>query len=120
MRKSYGEVVAEAKRDLVLTQPDELKGRLDAGEQVVLIDVREPEEWAQGTIPGAHTVPRGVLEGAVDAQVPRDATVVLYCAAGNRSALAGRSLKEMGFARVENLEGGFAGWQAAGLPVQRG
>lgn len=85
----------------------------------VVIDVREPDEWARGIIPGAHPVARGVLEPSVDGKVPLDATVVLYCAVGGRSALAGRSLQEMGFSAVENLEGGFDAWARAGLPVAR-
>jgi rhodanese-related sulfurtransferase len=119
MTKSYPELVAEAKAGLRAVSPAELKSRLDGGESLVLIDVREPNEWAQGVIPGAHPVPRGVLEPQVDGKVPYDATVVLYCAAGGRSALAGRSLQEMGFSGVENLEGGFDAWARAGLPVER-
>lgn len=118
MAKSYAELVAEAKTQVVCTQPEDLKARLDAGEQPVIIDVREPHEWEQGTLPGAQTVPRGVLELQVDAQVPRDAAVVVYCAAGGRSALAAKSLKEMGFEKVESLEGGFSGWSQAGYRVQ--
>ena len=118
MAKSYAQLVEEAKREVGLTQPEELKARLDAGEEVVLIDVREPQEWAQGVLPGAHTVPRGVLEGTVDTQVPRDAAVVLYCASGGRSALAARNLKDMGFEKVESLEGGFGGWSQAGYAVE--
>ncbi len=119
MAKSYPELVAQAKAELRSVSPVELKSRLDGGENVVVIDVREPNEWAQGLIPGAHPVPRGVLEPQLDGRLPHDATVVLYCAAGGRSALAGRSLKEMGFSAVENLEGGFDAWARAGLPVER-
>lgn len=109
--------MAEAKAELRAVSPDELKARLDGGENMVVIDVREPDEWARGLIPGAHPVARGVLELQVDGRLPRDATVVLYCAGGGRSALAGRSLQEMGFSAVENLEGGFDAWVRAGLPV---
>jgi rhodanese-related sulfurtransferase len=119
MAKSYPQLVAEALTVIPSVRPPELKARLDAGEQVVVIDVREPNEWAGGMIPGAHPIPRGVLEPQVDGRLPRDATVVLYCAAGGRSALAARSLHEMGFSRVENLEGGFGAWSSSGLPVER-
>jgi rhodanese-related sulfurtransferase len=117
--KSYAQLVAEAKVGLPAVHPAELKARLDSGEQLVVIDVREPNEWARGVIPGANPVPRGVLEGTVDGRLPLDATVVLYCAAGGRSALAARSLREMGFGKVENLEGGFDAWAGAGLPVEQ-
>jgi rhodanese-related sulfurtransferase len=119
MSKSYAQLVAEAKVGLPAVHPDELKKRLDGGEELVVIDVREPNEWAAGVIPGAHPVPRGVLEGTVDGRIPLDATVVLYCAVGGRSALAARSLEQMGFSKVENLEGGFQAWAGAGLPVER-
>jgi len=116
--KSYHQLVDEARSGVTCTEPEQLKARLDAGEEIVLIDVREPSEWRAGTLPGAHPVPRGVLEGQVDARIPRTATIVLYCAAGARSALAAKSLKEMGFARVEHLEGGFSGWAGAGGAVE--
>ncbi len=119
MPKSYRDLVAEARAAVTTTTPDQVKSRLDAGEELVVIDVREPDEWQQGTVPGAHTVPRGVLEGQVDAQVPRDATVVLYCGGGGRSALAARNLKEMGFDKVESMDGGFKAWADAGFPVDR-
>ena len=117
MGKSYRDLVVEAKAGLRAVQPDELKARLDSGENMVVIDVREPDEWARGLIPGAHPVARGVLELQVDGRLPLDATVVLYCAGGGRSALAGKSLQAMGFSAVENLEGGFDAWARAGLPV---
>lgn len=119
MAKSYAQIVAEAKAVVPAVEPVHLRERLDSGEPVVVIDVREPNEWAGGMIPGAHPVPRGVLEGTIDGRLPLDATLVLYCAAGNRSALAARSLADMGFSRVENLEGGFDAWAGAGLPVER-
>lgn len=119
MVKSFSDLVAEANAVVPGVSPVDLKARLDTGEQLVVVDVREPQEWQGGVIPGAHPVPRGVLEMQVDRQVPRDATVVLYCAGGGRSALAARSLQEMGFSKVENLLGGFDAWAGSGLPVQR-
>lgn len=118
MPKSYDQIVSEAKAEVTCTPPQELKARLESGEKPLIIDVREPAEWSQGTLPGAHRVPRGILERQIDTQVPRDATVVVYCAAGGRSALAAKSLKEMGFERVESLEGGFGAWAQAGYPVE--
>jgi rhodanese-related sulfurtransferase len=119
MPKSYAQLVSEAKAVVPAVEPAELRSRLDTGEPLVVIDVREPDEWARGMIPGAHPVPRGVLEGTLDGRLPLDAGVVLYCAVGARSALAARSLQDMGFSRVENLEGGFDAWAKAGLPVER-
>jgi rhodanese-related sulfurtransferase len=117
--KSYAQLVAEALREIPSVRPTDLQARIGAGETLVIIDVREPNEWAGGMIPGAHPVPRGVLEGQIDGRLPLDSAVVLYCAGGGRSALAAKSMAEMGYTRVENLEGGFQGWAGAGLPVER-
>ena len=118
MAKSYADLVREAKERLILTEAEALKARMDTGEEPILIDVREPQEWEGGIIPGAHRLPRGVLEGQIESQIPRDATVILYCGGGGRSALAAASLLEMGYSKVENLEGGFTGWAQKGLPVE--
>ena len=117
--KSYQQLVDEALQTVPEVAPADLQSRLSGGEQIVVIDVREPEEFARGKIPGAHTIPRGVLEMQVDGRLPREATVVLYCGVGGRSALAARSLVDMGYERVENLQGGWSAWTNAGLPVEQ-
>ena len=86
----------------------------------LLIDAREPGEWANGHIPGATLVPRGVLEGKIEELAPDvEQPVVLYCASGGRSALAAESLQRMGYRNVMSVSGGFNAWQEAGLPVER-
>jgi molybdopterin/thiamine biosynthesis adenylyltransferase/rhodanese-related sulfurtransferase len=81
-----------------------------------LIDVREPDEHAQGIIPGAVHIPRGFLELRIERSVPdRETPVVVYCASGTRSVLAARSLGELGYSNVRSLAGGFTGWKRAGL-----
>jgi len=110
--KSFQQIVIEALRNIPEVGPAALRSRLEGGEQIVVI------EFGKGKIPGAYTIPRGVLEMQVDGRLPREATVVLYCGAGARSALACKSLAEMGYAKVENLEGGFNGWVRSGLPVE--
>jgi rhodanese-related sulfurtransferase len=117
--KSYQQIVMEALRTVPEVAPADLQSRLSAGEQIVVIDVREPEEFARGKIPGAYTIPRGVLEMQVDGRLPREATVVLYCGVGGRSALAAKSLAEMGYGKVENLQGGWSAWTNSGLPVEQ-
>jgi rhodanese-related sulfurtransferase len=117
--KSYQQIVMEALQTVPEVAPADLQSRLSGGEQIVLIDVREPEEFARGKIPGAHTIPRGVLEMQVDGRLPREATVVVYCGAGGRSALAAKSLAEMGYDKVENLQGGWSAWTNSGLPVEQ-
>jgi molybdopterin/thiamine biosynthesis adenylyltransferase/rhodanese-related sulfurtransferase len=88
----------------------------DTGARPALIDVREPDEHAQGMIPGTLHIPRGFLELRIERNVPdREMPVVLYCASGTRSVLAARSLAELGYTRVSSLAGGFTGWKRAGL-----
>ena len=117
--KSYQQIVDEALQVVPEVAPADLQSRLSGGEQIVVIDVREPEEFARGKIPGAHTIPRGVLEMQVDGRLPREVAVVLYCGAGGRSALAAKSLVDMGYDKVENLRGGWSAWTNSGLPVER-
>jgi sulfur-carrier protein adenylyltransferase/sulfurtransferase len=118
--KSYQQIVDEALKTVPEVAPAELQSRLTGGEQIVVIDVREPEEFARGKIPGAYTIPRGVLEMQVDGRLPLESTVVLYCGAGGRSALAAKSLADMGYEKVENLQGGWGAWVNSGLPVEQG
>ena len=118
-QKSYQQIVDEALQTVPEVSPADLQSRLSGGEQIVVIDVREPEEFARGKIPGAYTIPRGVLEMQVDGRLPRESTVVLYCGAGGRSALAAKSLADMGYEKVENLQGGWGAWMQSGLPVEQ-
>jgi molybdopterin/thiamine biosynthesis adenylyltransferase/rhodanese-related sulfurtransferase len=84
----------------------------------VWIDVRELDEWQEGHIPGARHVPRGFLESRIETTVPdKSAEVVIYCAAGNRSAFAAKTLSELGYQRVHSLRGGFTDWKRNGLDI---
>jgi molybdopterin/thiamine biosynthesis adenylyltransferase/rhodanese-related sulfurtransferase len=100
----------------------ERKGRPGDGNGAgpVLIDVREKDEWMEGFIPGAQWIPRGFLELRIEDKIPeKSAAVVLYCAGGTRSALAARSLEELGYSNVSSLAGGFSAWKRAGLDFDR-
>jgi rhodanese-related sulfurtransferase len=120
MAKSYADFVREARAVIREVDCDAVRREQDAGGEVVFLDVREGEEVRRGTIPGAVHVPRGVLEGHVEDWISdRDAAIVVFCASGNRSALAARTLGEMGFTNVRNLEGGISAWARAGHPVGR-
>jgi molybdopterin/thiamine biosynthesis adenylyltransferase/rhodanese-related sulfurtransferase len=93
-----------------------LHAALHDGQRPALIDVREPDEHAQGMIPGTLHIPRGFLELRIERSVPdRSTPVVIYCASGTRSVLAARSLGELGYTNVSSLAGGFTGWKRAGL-----
>ncbi|MFT3691926.1 MAG: molybdopterin-synthase adenylyltransferase MoeB [Kofleriaceae bacterium] len=88
-----------------------------ASPQPVIIDCREADEYAQGALPDAVWIPRGFLESKIEKQVlDRAAPIVIYCAGGNRSLFATRSLQELGYTNVKSLIGGFGGWKKAGLP----
>ena len=86
----------------------------------VLIDVREPDEFRQGHLPGAVNMPRGLLEFQMSGQpamAPRDLAIVLYCKTSGRAALAARAMHDMGYLQVQSIAGGFDAWVAAGKPV---
>src|SRR5947199_9095326 len=105
MAKTYKQIMDEARQAVPELSPDEVKARL-AGEKPILLDVREREEFRQGYIPGAISVPRGFLEMRVEETVPdKDRSVVAYCGSGTRSLLAGRILKELGYNNVVSMRG---------------
>ncbi len=92
--------------------------RRDGQNEVVLIDVREKNEWDEGYIPGATHVAKGYLEQRIEEVVPdKSQKVLLYCAGGVRSMYAGLTLKQMGYEDVVSLAGGFGQWKNSGLPV---
>ena len=111
MMPEFTQLVNEAKKEVQEIGPAELKQMQQSGEDFVLIDVRESEEVARGVIPGAIAIPRGVLEVRIDqVTTDKEKKMVLYCAGGNRSALAGWMLKKMGFKNIISLAGGYGGW----------
>jgi len=117
MPKSGKDLVDDAKARIREIDVAAAKAAHDAGDTVFL-DVREPNEWNLGHVPGAVHVPRGQLEGKVEGVVGRDKRVVVYCAGGSRSALAADTLQQMGYDRVESLEGGFRGWAEGGGEIE--
>jgi rhodanese-related sulfurtransferase len=116
--KTAADLVAEAKQRIREVTPDEVRAMRARGEDHVLLDVREPDEVAMGRVPGAMAIARGVLESAVEARVPRERPVVVYCASGNRSALAADTLRQMGYAEVASMRGGIRGWSDAGGEIE--
>jgi rhodanese-related sulfurtransferase len=115
--KTGQQLIAEAKARINEVTPREVMDAQARGEPLVLIDCREQHEWNLGHAASAIHIGRGVLEGSIEAQVPREARVVLYCASGNRSALAAATLQEMGYADVASMAGGFRDWVASGGAV---
>jgi rhodanese-related sulfurtransferase len=127
--KSLAELVGEALGEIEEISPEETRALLD--EPGVggwhLVDVREADEYAAGHLPGAHHYPRGFLEVRADLVHPkrdpwladRERKLILYCGGGQRSALATRALRQMGFRHVRSLAGGWSGWTQRGYPTER-
>jgi rhodanese-related sulfurtransferase len=114
-------LVNDAKKRIRETNVADVKRRMDAGEKFVLVDVREESEWAQGHLPGAIHLGKGIIERDIEQRAPdTGARIILYCGGGFRSALAADNLQKMGYRNVESMDGGWKGWTGAGLPTQKG
>ncbi len=111
----YKQLVEQAKKEITEISADELVQMQQSRESFTLIDVREPDEVAQGAIEGSLAMPRGVLEYKIDSiTTNKEAKIVCYCGGGGRSALAAQNLKRMGFKKVMSLAGGYKGWKQNG------
>jgi rhodanese-related sulfurtransferase len=129
MARSLADLVREALAEVREIGPDEVRallGRPDRG-GVEILDVREPDEFAAGHLPGARLYPRGFLEVRADLEHPkrdawlsaaRERPLVLYCGGGHRSALAAQALQRMGFANVASMAEGWTGWTKRGFPTE--
>ena len=115
--KSGADLIAEAKTRTRQVSIDDVKKSIGAADAPLLLDVREPQETNLGRLPGAIVIPRGTMETRVEAVIPREAAVVIYCASDNRSALAADTLVQMGYEDVAWMKGGFNGWAVSGGPV---
>jgi len=121
--KTLMDFVSSAKSQITEVEVSEVVALLDDGYQV--LDVREPAEFASGTIDGAMNLPRGVLEAASDHQYPgknatmqdRDKKWLVLCATSGRSAMAALVMQQMGFKNVKNINGGVAAWKSAEMQV---
>ena len=90
-----------------------------SGQEHVLVDVREDHEWEKAHAAGAVHLSKGTIERDIETQIPdKDTTLVLYCGGGFRSALVADALQKMGYRNAISLDGGWRGWNAAGLPVE--
>ncbi|MCY1035698.1 molybdopterin-synthase adenylyltransferase MoeB [Corallococcus sp. BB11-1] len=119
MAPSFRDLLSEVKKEIREVSHEHVRHLLDAGTAVKLIDVREGDEYAGGRLPGALHIPRGYLELRIEEQAGRDEEVILYCAGGTRSALAARTLRELGYTRVASLAGGYNRWSDAAFPVEK-
>jgi rhodanese-related sulfurtransferase len=114
-------IVDDAKTRVRSTNVDEVRSRLDHGEKIVLVDVREESEFAKDHLPGAIHLGKGVIERDIEARVPKlDTPLVLYCGGGFRSALAADNLQKMGYTNVISMDGGIRDWREKGYPLSKG
>jgi len=113
-------LVNEAKARVKETTVADVKRRMESGEEFLLVDVREDNEWAKGHLPGAVHMGRGIIERDIEKSVPETASkLILYCGGGFRSALVADNLQKMGYTNVESMDGGWRGWTEAGLPTEK-
>ncbi|MCO8127514.1 molybdopterin-synthase adenylyltransferase MoeB [Acidimicrobiia bacterium EGI L10123] len=111
----FRELLAATKAQIREIDTEEADRLRREGDGVVILDVREPDENAQGSIPGAIFIPRGQLESNIENKVPnKDATVLIHCASGVRSAFAAKTLAELGYGDVASVAGGFNKWKDEG------
>jgi rhodanese-related sulfurtransferase len=126
--RALADFVAEALRHITVIPPEEALRRLQVPghEGWHFVDVREPDEFAAGHLPGARSSPRGFLEVRADLEhykrdpwfADRSRPIVVYCGGGHRSALAAWTLAQMGFTRVESIAEGWTGWTERGFPIE--
>lgn len=113
-------LVDDAKRNIRQTTVSAVAERLERGEQLLLVDTREDNEWQAGRIRGAIHIGKGVIERDIEAKIPdKTREIILYCGGGFRSALAAEALQKMGYTNVVSMDGGIRGWRAAGLPEDK-
>jgi adenylyltransferase/sulfurtransferase len=118
MAITWQQLIEKVKSEIEEMPPEQLHSMMLSENNPVIIDVREQDEFTKGHLPAAIFIPRGFLELRIEATVPsRDQIICLYCGGGNRSALAARSLNEMGYTNVYSLEGGYFRWLREERPV---
>ncbi|WP_417386890.1 rhodanese-like domain-containing protein [Gimesia sp.] len=113
------EIVNSAKSRVPECTVPDVKSRRDKGEEFILIDVREDNEFNKGRIPGAVHLGKGIIERDIEQLIPDTSTLlILYCGGGFRSALAADNLQTMGYTNVISMDGGFSGWKSAGYEIE--
>src|SRR5579862_2275903 len=117
MAKSYKDLMADARREVPEWSIDQVKEHLGNGHDYALLDVREKEEYREGHLNGALSLPRGFLEMRVEETLPDKAKpIIAYCGGGTRSLLAAKQLRDMGYQNVISMQGGYGAWKGAGYP----
>jgi rhodanese-related sulfurtransferase len=113
-------IVNDAKSRVKETTVDEVKQKLDRGDKLLLVDVREESEFAKDHLPGAIHLGKGVIERDIETRVPDVKTsMILYCGGGFRSAMAADNLQKMGYTNVLSMNGGVREWRGKNYPMTR-
>jgi len=113
-------IVNDAKSRVKETTVDEVKQKLDHGDKVLLVDVREESEFTKDHVPGAIHLGKGVIERDIEKRVPDVKTpMILYCGGGFRSAMAADNLQKMGYTNVISMDGGVREWREKNYPMTR-
>jgi molybdopterin/thiamine biosynthesis adenylyltransferase/rhodanese-related sulfurtransferase len=116
--KTYRDLVADAKRAVPEVTVEDVHARLARGEELAVVDVRDPDEFREGAVAGAVPISRGFLEFKVPEAFPDPETpIVLYCLSGLRSLLAAKALHDLGYTRVTSMAGGIRRWKELKLPL---
>jgi rhodanese-related sulfurtransferase len=114
------QIVDDARKRVREVTVDDVKARLDRGEKILLVDVREESEYAKDHLPGAIHLGKGIIERDIEERVPQlNAPLILYCGGGYRSALAADNLQKMGYTNVLSMDGGIRGWREKQFPLNK-
>jgi rhodanese-related sulfurtransferase len=116
--KTFQQLCDDAKTRIREVTTEEAEAMLQTHDTLVVIDVREQDEFREGHLPGARGIGRGILEYHIADEVPdTDTEILLYCRGGNRSALAADSLRQMGYTNIYSMKGGWRQWSSENRPV---
>ena len=117
---AFLKIVDDAKSRIRQITPEEIKKRLDAKEELMLVDTREEFEWNNGRIVGAIHLSKGVIEREIEMLIPdMNQEIILYCGGGYRSALSADNLQKMGYTNVTSMEGGWRKWNELNYPTEQ-
>jgi rhodanese-related sulfurtransferase len=118
--KTSDQIVKDAKAYIREVSVDDVKKMIDNKEKIIILDVRDSDEYETGSIPGAINLSRGMLEFKIDTKIPdKNARIIVYCGVDLRGPLATKTLNEFGYKNAVNINGGLKAWKAAGYPIDK-
>ncbi len=118
--RASDQLVKEAKASIREVTPEDVKKMIDNNDRMVILDVRDAEEFETGHIPGARNLSRGMLEFKIEMLIPdKNAKIIVYCGVDLRGPLATKTLNQLGYGNAVNMIGGLNAWKAAGYPIEK-